>query len=115
MTKNEFKMKLDDAKDKTKKGLRSAANWIDRNKWTILAFTPIILGGFGTIKTISNNHARNVAAKAELTKRDYQIYDPSLGVYLQLNRPLTNDEKVLLAYKPADMKIAQILDNMGVL
>lgn len=110
-----FKYKFEDAKENVKKKVKNAWNWIDENKWTIISFTPIILGTMSAAKTISNNHQKNVMAKTELRKRDYQIYDPSLGCYFDLKRPMTNSEKLILAYKPDNVKVSQVLDDLGLL
>lgn len=115
MTKEDVKNKLNNAKETTKNVIKGTLTWLDENKWCIIAATPLILGTFNCIKTVSYNHSKVALAQTELKKRDYQVYDPSTGVYLSLRRPLTNSEKVMLAYKPSEMNVTQVLDNMGVL
>lgn len=103
------------AKDKVVGGIKKTWCWIDDNKSTLFMFVPVILAGVSLTGKLSANHTKRVISNNEMKKRDLQIYDPSTGCYLNLVRPLSNEEKALLAYRPDGVKVTQVLDSMGVL
>ena len=62
----------------------------------------------------SAHHAR--VAHIEQHRRDFQIYDNQLGSYLNLNRKLSNNDKVRIARRKKNGEtLVEILDSMGAL
>lgn len=98
-------------KEKIKEKLNNAAKWIDDNRELLIAYVPVALAGITLTSRCVKSRTQRRSAKLEQLK----IYDHSIGSYLYLRRPLTNEEKVILANRPVGMSVTNILDTLGVL
>ena len=103
--KKEFKRKVNEALD-----------WIKDNKEVLVIVIPAALAltkeGVKVIKYLS----KNVALIQEKRIKDLKIYDRSMGRYLDLKRPLNqNDMKIVLERRDNGEKLSNILMDLGLL
>lgn len=80
---------------------------------------PLILAAGGTVgwvaKQVAKSHNEH-ERKREEYRRDCRSWDPSLGEYLSLRRPLSTREKVELDYRmQSGERKSDILDSMNLL
>lgn len=105
--KEEFKKKV---KEKADKICTSAKEFWDNNKEAIVVLTPIIFSGI----SMMNKSARRREEKKEEERRERRVYDPSMGDWWDLKKPLTNNERLELERRVADGELrGDILRDMG--
>ena len=107
-------------KEKRKKEFKRKVNnvvyWINENKEFLIIAIPagvtLVNGSFKLIRSIS----RNVALVQEKRIKDLRIYDHSMGKYLELKRPLTQEDmKTVLARRDNGEKLSNVLMDMQLL
>lgn len=93
--------------------IQNGKEWVVRNKETMIALTPIVVGGVTTITKVIGKHIN--LRKQESVKNMY-CYDRSLGHYWSLRRELTNNEWLEVdRRKKRGERLADILVDMRVL
>lgn len=103
----EFKRK---AKEKANKFVASSKTFWDNNKEVIVVLTPIIFSGIGMM----NKSARRREEKREEERRERRVYDPSMGDWWDLKKPLTNTERLELEKRVANGELrGDVLRDMG--
>ena len=106
----EREMKIDNFKRKVKEKATKVKDFVIENKRTIVVATPIAIAAFSEINKAANRHER---AKEE-RRRDSRVYDPSLGYWWDLKKPLTNNERLEMEARIANgEKRGDILRDMG--
>lgn len=103
--------KWEDFKNNVRMKWDKACEWCYENPMLSMILIPSAIGAVGTIATAT---AKSIKTKSEEKKRTMQIYDPEMGQYLDLKRPLKVSEKVELAERHrAGENITLILDDMN--
>lgn len=109
----EFARKKAAFKRKVRNGLNKTGEWIYRNKEMVIFFTPIVVGGLGTLVRVVG---KSINLSKEKAVKDLYCYDRSLGHYWALRRELTNSEWVEIDKRKADgERLADILSDLRVL
>lgn len=100
-------------KEKVNSKIQSGKEWLERNKETVIAAAPVVIGSIaGLVKAVNK---RNNLHKQEVLKDEY-CYDRSLGHYWRLRRPLSNKEWLEIdKRKKNGERLSDILDEMKVL
>lgn len=107
MKKEEFKKKAKETADKI---CTSAKEIWNNNKEAIVVLTPIIFSGI----SMMNKSARRREEKKEEERRERRVYDPSMGDWWDLKKPLTNNERLELERRVADGELrGDVLRDMG--
>lgn len=102
--------KIEDAKRKVKDKINKAKDFVARNKSTILITAPFALAFLSEANKAANRRER---ARDE-RRRECRIYDPSLGDYWELKKPLTNNERLEMTERINNGECrGSILDDMG--
>ena len=105
--KEEFKRKV---KEKSDKICTSVSSFWNNNKEAIVFWTPLILSGIG----MANKSAKRREQKKEEERRERRVYDPSIGDWWDLKKPLTNNERLELERRVADGELrGDVLRDMG--
>lgn len=100
-------------KEKVSKKLQDGKTFVMNNKETIMAATPIVIGGLATATKMLNKR-RNIREQKEL--KNLYCYDRSLGHYWKLRRELSNKEWLEIdARKKNGERLSDILAEMRVL
>ena len=100
-------------KEKIKSKLKKGAAWCAKNKETLIALTPVVVGGISTITKVVGKH---INLRKEETVKELYCYDRSLGHYWSLRRDLTNKEWLEIdERKKNGERLADILAGMKVL
>ena len=100
-------------KEKFNAKIQNGKEWFIRNKESVIALTPVVIGGLTTITKVVSKRI-NLAKEEEL--KDLYCYDRSLGHYWQLRRELTNKEWLEIdKRKKNGERLSDILDEMKVL
>ena len=82
-------------------------------KGAIIVGTPIVLG---VGKRIINHACRAHRLNLEERNRYKHVYDPSLGMYYELRRKLTNKDKLIIDRRKKNGEtIGSILEDLGIL
>ena len=123
MTKEEFKMKLDDIKRGAADKARSVGRWVTENPLVTVAFASIGMkaasGIYGAIRQERKDRLQEEKVRAEIElKREESLrdWDPRTGHYVPRTRALTGRE---LAYvdeqRKKDRDLTDIYRELGVL
>ena len=112
----ERKCKREQFKRKVKEKVQETIYWINDNKEFLIIVIPaasaILTGGFKVIKSLS----RNIALAQEKRIKDMRIYDRSMGKYIELRRPLkNNDMKTILERRENGEKLSNILMDLNLI
>ena len=100
-------------KEKVSSKIQSGKEWFSRNRETVIAFTPIVIGCVTTATKVVGKRIN--LHKEESLKEEY-CYDRSLGHYWSLRRKLTNKEWLEIdKRKKNGERLADILAEMKVL
>lgn len=100
-------------KDKLNAKIQNGKEWIIKNKETVVALTPVIIGG---ITTISKVVGKRVNLRKQENLKDLYCYDRSLGHYWRLRRELTNKEWLEIDQRKKNgERLSDILAEMKVL
>lgn len=96
--------------------LNKSAKWVKENKETLAVVIPAVgIGMKGGAKIIKGVVKHN-NLKMEQRLKEKFIYDRSLGKYLELKKPLSNNQmKTILERKENGEKLANVLQNMNLL
>ena len=109
----DFADKKEEFKRKVRNGLNKTGAWIYRNKEMVIFFTPIVVGGMGTLVRVVG---KNINLSKEKAVKDLYCYDRSLGHYWALRRELSNSEWVEIDKRKANgERLADILSELKVL
>ena len=93
--------------------LRETGEWFNRNKEAILILAPV---GIGAITKVVSVVGRNINLRKEKRSKQLDWYDPSLGGYWTLRRPLKNNERLEVeARHKAGEALGSIFRSMKVL
>lgn len=95
MKREEFKRKV---KENTSKACETAKGIWERNKEAIIVLTPVVISGIRMI----GKSVRRREDKKEEERRACKIYDPSMGDWWDLKKPLTNRERLELEQRVAN-------------
>lgn len=114
--KAEYSLKRNDFKRKAKRAFWNATYWLKDNYDVLLLVVPagvfVVRSGVKVTKLISHN----IALSQERKVKDLRIYDRSLGKYLELKRPLkNNDMKTILERKENGEKLSSILMDLNLI
>lgn len=109
------KSKAKEAKEKVEFEILKGLDWIHNNKEELVVATPIILGTLGFAGKAIKSGAKRYEVRAEEKKRKLTVYDPSIGCYIDLKRPLKSSEKVMLGTKPKDVTVTQVLNSLNLI
>ena len=82
-------------KEQVKEAASKAKTWAGENKGTILCGL-YVLGLLGGMVTPFIKRSRRNSLDA---RREKQIYDPSMGFYWEIKRPLTNNQKLIIEHR----------------
>lgn len=105
--------KWEDFKNNVRMKWDKACEWCYENPILSMIIIPSAIGAVGTIAKAT---AKSIKTKSDEKHRLMQQYDPEMGHYLNLRRPLTEDEKVeLAARRCAGENVTLILDDMNCL
>lgn len=103
-------------KQKVKEGLRATCDWIRENRDVIILVTPAIITVVGGATKVGSKMLANHRVNKEIDFKRRTIYDHSLGRYIELKRPLTSDQALVIEQRRADgEKLHVILDSMGLI
>lgn len=107
-------------KEKRKKEFKRKVNetlyWIKENKEVLILVIPAAVTVTKWSLRVVNSVSRNVALVQEKKIKDLKIYDRSMGKYLDLKRPLTqNDMKIILDRRDNGERLSNILMDMNLL
>lgn len=107
-------------KEKRKKEFKRKVNetlyWIKENKEVLIIIIPAAVTITKWGLRVVNSVSRNVALVQEKKIKDLKIYDRSMGKYLDLKRPLTqNDMKIILDRRDNGERLSNILMDMNLL
>lgn len=86
----ERQMKIEEIKRKVKEKAIKAKDFVVRNKETIIVAAPFVIAGLSEVNKAANRHERAKEDKI----RNSRIYDPSLGCWWDLKKPLSNTERL---------------------
>lgn len=96
---------------KTKKVVKVAWQFVKDNKAEL-----IILGAIAVpVANCVGKVAKNRKASIDLYRQECRVYDPKNGIYVNLTRPLTGDEKIALAKRGDNMSVTETLEIFGVI
>lgn len=108
-----FEMKKRELKEKFNSKVHKGYEWFLRNKDTIVALTPIVVGG---VTTVCKVVGKRINLRKEEQLQDLYCYDRSLGHYWKLKRELSNKEWLEIdKRKKNGERLADILADMRVL
>ena len=83
------------------------------NKEAIVTLTPVVVGGVTVLARVIGKHNRLVQ---ETKLKELYVWDPKLGMYYQLRKKMTNEQRLELdRRKNAGESIGNILASMKVL
>lgn len=100
-------------KFKVRRKANQAKEWVIRNKDTLIAVTPIVIG---CIATMTKVVGKSVNLHKEESVKNRYCYDNSLGHYWHLRRSLSNKEWLEIdRRKSSGERLANILADMDVL
>lgn len=107
-------------KEKRKKEFKRKVNealyWIKENKEVLIIVIPAAVTVTKWSLRVVNSLSRNIALMQEKKIKDLKIYDRSMGKYLDLKRPLNqNDMKIVLERRDNGEKLSNILIDMDLL
>lgn len=104
--------KWEDFKNAVNMKIEKAARWCAEHPMLAMVVIPSVAGAAVEITKATTKVAK---AKIEENHRMKTIYDPELGQYIDLKRPLKASEKVELAKRHTEggENITCILDDMG--
>lgn len=104
--KREFKEKIDSK-------IQNGKEWFMRNKETVIALTPVVIGG---VTSITKVVGKRVNLRKQESLKNLYCYDRSLGHYWSLKRELTNREWLEIdRRKKNGERLADILAELRVL
>ena len=103
-------------KKEFKRKINEALYWIKENKEVLIIVIPAAVTVTKWSLRVVNSVSRNVALLQEKRIKDLKIYDRSMGKYLDLKRPLTQDDmKVVLDRRDNGERLSNILMDMNLL
>lgn len=89
---------------------------VRKNKDVIIALTPIVIGVVAGVTKVTTKALNAYSVNREISFKERTIYDRSLGRYVELRRPLTSNEALIIEERRMDgEKLHQILDDLGLL
>lgn len=111
-----IKEKTDTIVNKIRDGAWNVTYWVVANKDIVIAVTPIIVGGItGATKMISA-HNRTKRLKVERENKKLYCYDPRLGCYYHLRRPLSGKDWIQIDKRKSNgERLGDILESMKAL
>ena len=83
--------KIDAIKQKVKDKTDKFKNFVSRNKAIIIGSAPFAIALLSELNKAANRRERI----REDRRKDSRIYDPMIGDYWELRRPLTNNERMM--------------------
>ena len=112
-TKDKIKLKKEAIVNKAKAIKEDACQWISDNKGFVIIMTPIVVSFVG--KVINNSLKQKNIQEQERLKENY-CYDHKLGMYWELNRPMSNYERLIFEERKSNGDSAgQILHDLQLL
>lgn len=101
---------------KVKTKIHKGQKWIKDNPSEAMRQLALAAAIGSAIAGIAGAGAKAYKAHSEQVKRDYQIYDHSTGMYLNLNRKMSNNDHVRLQQlRNEGMSQTEALLKMGLL
>lgn len=89
---------------------------VRRNKEAILVMTPVVVGGLAMITKVASKALNAYSVNKEVDFKQRTIYDRSLGRYVELRRPLTSNEALIIEERRSHgEKLTTILMDLGLL
>jgi hypothetical protein len=123
MKKNEIKQRVVDMKwaaqakvtsfkEDVKETLRKAPDWISENKEVCIAF----LVSVGAVVKQSISLYDHTQQRKQQMSVEWSVWDPNLGIYWYLKRPMTSSEKKRLMRETAGgVPVGEVLESMHIL
>ena len=113
----EIKIKIEAAKEKAafwaQRKAEDFREWWRDNKEAVIILAPIVVGGLKVAQKSITRHADAKAREDLVTKR---VWDPRLGTWYELRRPLNNSQRLKLEELKADgYTTGEALHSLGVL
>lgn len=103
-------------KKEFKRKINNTLYWIKENKEVLILVIPAAVTVTKWSLRVVNSVSRNVALLQEKRIKDLKIYDRSMGKYLDLKRPLNqNDMKIVLERRDNGERLSNILMDMNLL
>lgn len=113
--------KWEKLKRKTSEKSKNAMRWINQNKEMIVVLAPVAASSAALLgKWVIKPIWKGTVVRANLRRQERIktgfVYDPSLGVYYELSKKLSNHQKIELDQRrQAGERIGNILREMNVL
>ena len=123
MKKNEIKQRVVDMKwaaqakvtsfkEDVKETLRKAPDWISENKEVCIAF----LVSTGAVAKQAISLYDHTQQRKQQMAVEWRVWDPKLGIYWYLKRPMTSSEKQRLMRETAGgVPVGEVLESMHIL
>ena len=103
-------------KRKVKESFQKTVYWINDNKEFLMIAIPAVVAVTKCGSKVIGSIARNIALNKEQKMKDLYIYDRSLGRYIELRRPLRNqDMKIILDRRENGERLSNILMDMNLM
>lgn len=95
---------------KTKDVAKDSWQFVKDNKAELIILATIAVPVTSCISKV----AKNRKAALDMYRQECRVWDPKNGIYVNLTRPLTGDEKIALA-KRGDASVTETLEIFGVI
>lgn len=111
-----FKEKTKDWTDRQKEKVSNGWNWIQNNRDQLVWIVPAAVATVSSTAKVISSAVRHHAVNKEIRFHERTIYDRSLGRYVELRRPLSNTEALLIEERRRNGEgLTAILDSMKLL
>ena len=111
-----FKEKVSSLWYKTKRKVKEGTVIVRDNLDIIIPLVPVACTIIGVATKITSKMIQKHNTNKEIDFRQRTIYDRSLGRYVELSRPLTTEQAIIIEERRANgEKLTNILDSMKLL
>ena len=113
----ELKVKKKSWKDKLKDAWNSTKEYVRDNPEQVIAIATVTAAGIGGATKLVNSVNRHRQIRQEQFRRDRQVYDRSMGMYLTTNRKLTKQDydRVNAYRRRTGKRTGEALSDLGLL
>ena len=110
------KEKFESLKESGKEKVNAIVNGVRNNMDVIVVASPVVCAVIsGTTKVVSSM-IRKHSINKDIDFKQRTIYDHSLGRYVELKKPLTSSQSIIIEERRSNgEKLHTILDSMGLL
>ena len=111
-----FKEKVNAGLEKAKETGKKAVTVMRENTDVIILVMPVVCTVIGGTTKIATKMIQQHNINKEIDFRQRTIYDRSLGRYIELRKPLTTRQAIIIEERRANgERLTSILDSMGLL